>query len=520
VTFVLTVTPAGAGVGVVSSGTSSPAIDCGSTCTASFAQGSMVTLTAAPSTGSTFTGWSGGGCTGAATTCTVTMSAAETVTATFALQTYTLSLSKNFIGASTGSVSAAATGTTTITCGSTCSNTYPYGTVVTLQALPGTGYYLQGFTGGLTSTSYAPTLTITGNATVTATFTPPNDIFVSTMDYTGDIGGLSAANLECNNEASADGIPGDYVAWMSTSTVNASSLFPNARGWVRPDGLPFGDSVVAITGTGVLSQVFYPPRLDALGKDVGLLEGAEVYLATGTYPSGTVASGFTCGDWTNTTGNSLLGLSDAGNSGWTYSVSSGCSPSDFHLLCMGTDYYAVIPPPTVPTGARYIFLANGPFSPASGYAGAKTICQNEAQGVLPGTYLPLLATASASAASAFTARDVPVVRPDGVVVATSDSAFLTGGDGDPGVGPIQAPIEVSASGVHGTQNSTAFTGAATVTTVGTMATTCNNWSTNSGAITGTSGLTNLSYGTIFFNDTLFAQPACSSTTIQVYCLEQ
>jgi hypothetical protein len=75
----LTVTKAGTGAGTV---TSSPAgISCGATCSASFASGTSVTLTAAAASGSTFAGWSGA-CTGTGT-CTVSMTAARTVTATF-----------------------------------------------------------------------------------------------------------------------------------------------------------------------------------------------------------------------------------------------------------------------------------------------------------------------------------------------------------------------------------------------------------------------------------------------------
>ncbi|MFN2590153.1 MAG: hypothetical protein ABR518_05240 [Actinomycetota bacterium] len=42
-----------------------------------------MTLTATAASGSTFTGWSGA-CSGTAATCTVTMDAAKTATATFA----------------------------------------------------------------------------------------------------------------------------------------------------------------------------------------------------------------------------------------------------------------------------------------------------------------------------------------------------------------------------------------------------------------------------------------------------
>ena len=75
----LTVQSAGNGSGTV---TSSPAgINCGTTCTANFPNGTAVTLTAAANTNSTFGGWSGA-CTGTAT-CTVTLTGNATVTATF-----------------------------------------------------------------------------------------------------------------------------------------------------------------------------------------------------------------------------------------------------------------------------------------------------------------------------------------------------------------------------------------------------------------------------------------------------
>jgi len=77
--FTLTVTKAGSGNGTV---TSNPIeISCGSACTEDYASGTSVTLTANPSDGSSFKAWSGA-CSGTGT-CTVTMSAVRSVSATF-----------------------------------------------------------------------------------------------------------------------------------------------------------------------------------------------------------------------------------------------------------------------------------------------------------------------------------------------------------------------------------------------------------------------------------------------------
>ena len=83
----LTVSKPGNGTGTVTSPAPAPRINCGTTCSELFPSGSgNVTLTATPNAvdGSTFAGWSGGGCTGT-DTCTVSLTADVNVTATFVL---------------------------------------------------------------------------------------------------------------------------------------------------------------------------------------------------------------------------------------------------------------------------------------------------------------------------------------------------------------------------------------------------------------------------------------------------
>lgn len=107
----LTTATAGTGSGTI---TSSPAgINCGVDCSESYNENTVVTLTATPTVGSTFTGWSGS-CSGTGT-CMVTMSAAMSATATFTLNVVppTTPINKdqckkdgykNFIDPSTGKV--------------------------------------------------------------------------------------------------------------------------------------------------------------------------------------------------------------------------------------------------------------------------------------------------------------------------------------------------------------------------------------------------------------------------------
>ena len=158
----LTVVREGTGNGTV---TSSPAgIDCGTTCSASYDSGTAVTLTATPASGSTFEGWTGGGCAGTGP-CTVTLTAGTTVFARFAVPRVSLTVTRE--GTGSGTVTSSPAG---IDCGAVCSASYESGTVVTLTATPATGSTFEGWTGGGCGGTGTCTVTVTGNTAVSARF--------------------------------------------------------------------------------------------------------------------------------------------------------------------------------------------------------------------------------------------------------------------------------------------------------------------------------------------------------------
>jgi Zn-dependent metalloprotease len=159
----LTVSKAGTGSGTV---TSVPGgIACGMACYGDFADGEIVTLTATTAAGSSFTGWSGEGCTGTGT-CQVTMSQARSVTATFTVNTYALGVTK--AGTGTGTVTSNPVG---ISCGATCSTSFDYNTPVTLSATADTGSTFTGWSGEGCSGTGTCQVTMTQARSVTATFT-------------------------------------------------------------------------------------------------------------------------------------------------------------------------------------------------------------------------------------------------------------------------------------------------------------------------------------------------------------
>ncbi|MBK8637069.1 MAG: right-handed parallel beta-helix repeat-containing protein [Chromatiaceae bacterium] len=164
-TYPLTVTKAGTGAGTI---LSVPAgIDCGTACSWPYSHGTPVTLTATPAPTSLFTGWSGGGCSGTET-CTVSLTTAETVSATFELKTYALTVTKR--GTGQGIVTSSPAG---IDCGPACSAFFDHGALVTLTAQPSAGSGFAGWSGaGCAGTAWTCQVPMTAAARVTATFVP------------------------------------------------------------------------------------------------------------------------------------------------------------------------------------------------------------------------------------------------------------------------------------------------------------------------------------------------------------
>ena len=162
----VTVTKSGAGTGTVTDGAEGD-LDCGVTCTETYADSTSVTLTATADTGSDPGVWTGGGCSGAASTpCTFSIDSDRVVDASFDLEQETLTIV--IAGSGTGEVTSSPAG---ITCPGDCTEVYDDSTVVTLSTNPTGGSTFAGWSGDADCTDGSVTMTVAVNCT--ATFDPP-----------------------------------------------------------------------------------------------------------------------------------------------------------------------------------------------------------------------------------------------------------------------------------------------------------------------------------------------------------
>ena len=154
-----------------------------------------ITLTAAPGTGAKFTGWSGD-CTGTALTCTLKITQARQVIATFVGGGSPYNLSIRQIG--DGYVKGSPSG---IDCWGRCSADYAPGTVVTLTATPDDLSEFAGWGGSCSGTQSTCKLTMNGEKNVSATFRTIKPSFPLAVfrDGPGDVQD-DAGSIDCGND--------------------------------------------------------------------------------------------------------------------------------------------------------------------------------------------------------------------------------------------------------------------------------------------------------------------------------
>ncbi len=526
-TAVVTVVLSGKGAGSVKS--SDGKIDCsaakpsGCKATLSFTEGTTapIKLTATADPSGRFAGWSSP-C-GTAADCSLDVSGDVTAVATFDERIpLTVDFQRDADATSTlasvpSGVDLKATGKATVY--------FDPGAQVVLTVDQTAGAETYRFTGACTGTNGRPDgtsckLTMDGPKTVGVRVAHYNYAFLTSSKHTGAMGGLTGADGICNALATTAGLPGTYLAFLSTETADAVGRIASANGWRRTDGAPFVfDRAASFGPSGTVRAAL---DRDETGKPPTAFDGNFERTHTGSNNDGSklnYANNDHCGDWTTTNAQVSQGGAPISGRVWLAAGAGSCTAS-LRFVCMGTDLNRALPAALPPAGARRAFLSNAQVLPSQGLNAFDQVCKTEAQAAsLPNatSFKALVAPADGtSAASRFDATKGPWIGTDLVLLAPTAQAFLQ-----------SAPW---IAGIHRFANGTASLPGADTVATGYRNTsilpsprpsdpgnfTCAGWSATTGiAGFGQSGFTG-SYAVSYLDS--FPNVTCASS-MRLYCLE-
>ena len=267
-TFLLTATKSGSGAGTVAS---TPAgINCGADCTEIYNIFTSVTLTATPSAGSRFVGWSGA-CAGTGP-CVVTMDIAKSVNAEFRL-IFDLTVTRSGSGA--GTVTSDVAG---INCGADCNELYDLNTIVTLTPTPNAGSRFVAWTGACTG-SGACSVTMSAARTVNAEFRTVFDLTVVKAGSGAGTVTSSPAGIGCGIDCTETYDTGTVVTL--TAVAASGSRF---AGWSGGGCTGTGTCVTTMDASKTVTATFiaiYDLTVTKIGSGAGTVTSSPAGINCG-----------------------------------------------------------------------------------------------------------------------------------------------------------------------------------------------------------------------------------------------
>ena len=319
--------------------------------------GTAVSLTPAPATGYQFTGWSGD-LTGTANPGLITMNSAKSVTATFAIITYTLTVNPGTGGTVTP----------------TSPTTVNYGAATAITATPSTGYKFVNWTvtagTGATiasATSASTTVTLTGgNATVTANF----QVLACSWTATTDFSSMNSYSFSVATNGN--------TVYVGTQRLGIYQSTNNGTSWADDNNTTDGTSIIGnyVYALGVFGST---TLAGVANHEQGIYHSFNngstwTFFSTGVDVDAFAAYGSTL--YAGTSGNGVYISTDNGVTWGSDGTSTISSESVNALLVSGTTIYAAtgsgVYYRTLPSSAYWYLEGTG----LSGNATSLAMCGN------------------------------------------------------------------------------------------------------------------------------------------------
>jgi hypothetical protein len=143
-------------------------------------------------------------------------------------------------------------------------------------------------------------------------------VFLTSVFKTGAMGGLAGADAHCQTLAAAAQLPGEYMAWLSTSTASpASRMAPATVPYALVGGAVIADDWDDLVDGKLKTPILLTETGNGPPESPFICQGSEVW--SNTKVDGTVSAGGSCTNWTVTTGTGDASRSTTSGAFWTES---------------------------------------------------------------------------------------------------------------------------------------------------------------------------------------------------------
>jgi hypothetical protein len=264
-------------------GTGNGSFECKTTgsfgaCASSYTDGETITVKATPDSHSTFTGWSGGGCSGTGECAIPAINANTTISAAFPLAQRTLTTSKT--GTGNGTFQCKTTGSF-----GACAASYTDGKTITVKATPDSHSVFVKWEGCSSTAGTECTITsINANTTVTAT------INLAPRALTVTNAGTGSGSVTCDGGACASTYPDGTTVTLAATAASGSTFAGFSGGGCSGTGACVVTMVADTTVTATFTANPPPPPPPPPAETAGTAKAA----ATASVKSGKAALKLTC----------------------------------------------------------------------------------------------------------------------------------------------------------------------------------------------------------------------------------
>lgn len=152
-------------------------------------------------------------------------------------------------------------------------------------------------------------------------------VFVTSDAFTADLGGLAGADAKCQTAADLAGLPGTYLAWLSSPGGSPVARFVHSSVPYRQvNGIDVADDWDDLVDGMLISGIVVSEDDGPAGKGVHSCPSSDAPIVwTNTKETGAeIVGDWHCGEWTGAPGTGVAGRPGSINSSWTQDCTADC----------------------------------------------------------------------------------------------------------------------------------------------------------------------------------------------------